>query len=104
LLVEELQVVLPVPQQQLATVLLVSLVLTGLSSKMLVKAEGVEPVEWVNMAPEELPVMRLQPEDVVRITLVTRPFMAQQILQTLIQAADHKALYLEVQVGLKPLH
>jgi len=103
LLAEELQVVLPVPQRQLAPVSLVPLVLTGLSSKMSVKVVEVGPVEWVNMAPEELPVMQLQPEAVVRITLVTRPSMAQEILQTLIQVADHKALYLEVQVGLKPL-
>ena len=61
-----------------------------------------EPVEWVSTAPEELHLMPLQPEDVVRITLVTPPSMGQEIVRRLTQALDPSALYLEVQVGLKP--
>jgi hypothetical protein len=70
---------------------------------MLVKVEEVEPVEWVNMAPEELPVTLLHPEDVVRIILVTRPSMGPEILRIMTDLAARKTSYLEVQVGLKPL-
>jgi hypothetical protein len=77
---------------------------TARSSPTSARVEAVEPVEWVSMAPEELPVTLLQAEDVVRITLVTRPSMAQAILQELTPVVDPKTLYLEVQVGLRPPH
>jgi hypothetical protein len=79
-------------------------VLTEPCSKTLEKEGEVEPVEWVSMAPEELPSMQLLPEDVVRITLVTRPSMASVIVQQLIQTVDPSMLYLDVQAGLKPHH
>jgi hypothetical protein len=73
-------------------------------SKTSGKVGEVEPVEWVSMAPEELPSMQLLPEDVVRITLVTHPFMASEILLDLIRTADPSMLYLDVQAGLRPPH
>jgi hypothetical protein len=102
LLVVELQAVLLEHLRQLVLAHRVLLVPMELFSPMSVEVEGVEPVEWVSMAPEELPVTLLQQEDVVRITLVTQPYMAQAILQTLTQEVDPQVLYLEVQVGLKP--
>ena len=52
----------------------------------------------------ELLVMRLQLEDEVHIILEIHRFMVQEILPVMIQIADHKMLYQEVQVEPKHLH
>jgi hypothetical protein len=88
--------------RQRARVLLGQTAKTEPYSRTSGKVGEVEPVEWVSMAPEELPSMQLLPEDVVRITLVTHPSMASVIVQELIQTVDPSMLYLDVQAGLKP--